>query len=245
MWYASPAAGLAPHSLNVRHIKTVMNAARYSLILLAPLLCALRAQCESPRYSNYATTSIRYELSIQTNDQPDKATTQRPSGPLRIYLTIKNTHDSDLIWVGKSVFDIDAQLVDENGHPVKSPPTVASIQDSDQVMCIPYGSTLDWMISHSGISMIGDLENNVAVVVGGKGWLIPIESMGKHSLKISVRGLPAWARHANTSNITYRALLFDTPFTPIIAEQAAGAYRVEPASQKQHTEQLPHAEAQP
>jgi len=184
---------------------------------MASMLYATGALCDEPRFADVATVSMRYELTAHPPDGTEEDMARGYPNLLRVFLQIRNTHDSDLLWVGNSVRDIEAQLIDEDGQPVHTPPTFSSIQYNDQAMLIPRGSSLEWMISHMGVSMVGDRANDVAIIVGGKGWLIPKASLHRYSLKIRVRGLPG-ARIADSRDIRERMLLFDIPPTPISIE---------------------------
>ena len=144
--------------LNVRR-KESMTANRYSFLLMASMLYATGALCDEPRFADVATVSMRYELTAHPPDGTEEDMARGYPNLLRVFLQIRNTHDSDLLWVGNSVRDIEAQLIDEDGQPVHTPPTFSSIQYNDQAMLIPRGSSLEWMISHMGVSMVGDRAN--------------------------------------------------------------------------------------
>ncbi len=194
-----------------------MRSTPYTLLLAASMLYAASALCDDPRFADHATVSIRYELAAHPENGTEEEKARGYPNLLRVFLQIRNTHDSDLTWVGNSVGDIEAKLIDENGEPAPVPPTVSSIMYSDRAMLIPLGSSLNWMISHRGINMIGDRANDVAVIVGGRGWLIPKASIHRYSLAIRVSGIP-WARFGDDRNIRKRVLLFDIPLTPILIE---------------------------
>lgn len=133
---------------------------------------------------------------------------------LLVYLRLENLHDSDVTWVCNSVSDIDAELFDSKGNSVAPPPSAASITSNERAYMIPYHSQLDWMIAHQGISMMGDLKNSCALMVGGKGWLIPRDSIASYSLKFTIRGMP-WTQHVTTAVKRDRAVLFEMPLTTI------------------------------
>ncbi len=131
---------------------------------------------------------------------------------LLIYLHLENLYDSDVDWVCNSVNDIDVELFDAKGNLVAHPPLSASITSNEQSYMIPYHSQLDWMIAHQGISMIGDLNNSYALMIGGKGWLIPVASIASYSLKVRVRRMI-------TAGEQEKSVLFDVPRTAIVIKQ--------------------------
>ena len=181
---------------------------------LALLLIAAEGLSEDPRFADVTAVSIRYELTAHSSDETLEEIAEGYPHLLRVFLRIKNTHDADLTWVGNSVNDIEARLIDDQGQLVPTAPTFSSITDADRAMIIPSDSSLEWVISHLGMSMIGDRANSAAIMVGGQGWLIPLESLQKYSLAILVRGLP-WARVADSRDMRQREVLFDIPATPI------------------------------
>ena len=194
-----------------------MTPSRYSVLLMASMLNATVALSDGAQFGDSATVSIRYELTTHPANGTEEEMARGYPNLLRVFLQMRNTHDSDLTWVGNSVSDIEAQLIHESGQPAPVTPTFSSILHSDRAMLIPFGSSLDWMISHMGVSMIGDRANDVAIIVGGRGWLIPKASLHRYSLTIRVRGLP-WARFADARGKRERVLLFDIPSTPISIE---------------------------
>jgi hypothetical protein len=109
---------------------------------------------------------------------------------LRVYLRLDNIGDSSLPWVSNNLEGIKAELLDAAGNPVEMPPSASSISFGTQLFLLPYGSRLDWLISHGGVSMAGDAKDKYAVMVGGHGWLIPIATAASYKLRISWYGLP-------------------------------------------------------
>lgn len=109
---------------------------------------------------------------------------------LKVYLRLDNIHDSQITWITDQVQGIKAELLDASGIPVPQPPSACSIQSSSDLFLLPYGSSIEWLISHGGVSMTGDIKNNYAVTVGGHGWLIPMNSAASYRLRISLFGLP-------------------------------------------------------
>jgi len=127
---------------------------------------------------------------------------------IRVILRMENIHDSDVSWVSETGGGgFSAELVDEKGKLVPQPPSAASILSNPCSYVLPYGSRLDWLISsEGGISMIGDLKTNYALIIGGNGWLIPIEKLESYSLKISFRGR-LWSRNTEVKCSAYNILL--------------------------------------
>ena len=107
---------------------------------------------------------------------------------LKVFLRLDNTSDSDLAWYANSSTGIEAELLDPSGKPAQQPPTATSISSNSYHYRLPFGSRLDWLISHGGVSMAGDAKDKYALVVGGKGWLIPIEKAESYTLRIRLRG---------------------------------------------------------
>jgi hypothetical protein len=80
---------------------------------------------------------------------------------------------------------------------------------------LPFGSRLDWLISHSGgFSMLGGLSNSYALMVGSKGWLIPIDAAASYSLRIRLRGHP-WTGALVQAELGSPEVLLDLPPTRI------------------------------
>ena len=125
-------------------------------------------------------------------------------------LRLNNAHDSDVTWVANSNTGVEAELLDAAGKPVPQPPGAASIQSNSHPYRLPFGSRLDWLISHGGISMMGDAKDKYAIMVGGRGWLIPIETAGSYSLRIRLRGLP-WTDTVKGVDGRQLKLLLDVP----------------------------------
>lgn len=141
-----------------------------------------------------------------------------PSGPyphvLNVYLRLENTHDANVSWVADSVAGIRAELLDADGRPVPIPMFGASIGSNPGSFLLPYGSSMDWLISHGGVSMVGDLDKMYAVVIGGRGWLVPIGSIGSCTLRLQLYGRP-WTRDAERVGLGELPLLIDLPATKI------------------------------
>jgi len=137
---------------------------------------------------------------------------------LKVFLRVRNTHDSAVSWVANSVRDIEAELRGPNGVPAPSPDemVVVSIGSSDGEFVIPYGSRLDWLISHGGISFTDskDLNGQLAVMVGGKVWLVPLDNANSYALQVRVHGNP-WGRSGDAPRPDNVELLFDVPPTNI------------------------------
>jgi hypothetical protein len=135
---------------------------------------------------------------------------------LKVYLCLDNRHDSDIQWISDSVANVEAELVDSKGKPVATTLGFASIISNDANYLLPYGSRLEWMISHGGLSqgilsVGGDMKDHYVLIIGGQGWLIPIDAVSSYSLRIRVKGTP-WG-HVRTPGS--ERVLFDVPATRI------------------------------
>ena len=141
---------------------------------------------------------------------------------LLAFLRLENIHDSELNWVANSVSGIEAELLDENGKPVPQPPSAASIQSNDRLFVLPYGSRLDWLVSHGGVSMVGADADHYALVVGGRGWLIPVAKAGTYTLRIRLRGRP-WTQVISPILSKETKLLLELPATKLELTPRDGA----------------------
>ena len=130
---------------------------------------------------------------------------------LRVFLRLENVHDAAVTWVANSISGIEVELLDGEGKPAPMPPQAASVPSSDHPFFLPFGSRLDWLISHGGVAMTEDAKGKCAIVVGGKGWLIPKESLSEYSLRIRLRGAP-WKSMRNEAPAK---VLLDIPPTKI------------------------------
>jgi hypothetical protein len=88
----------------------------------------------------------------------------------------------------------------------------ASIQSNESAYLLPFGSRLDWLVSHGGISLVSNATDKYALVVGRRGWLIPIEAATSYSLRIRLRGLP-WTRAGEPVHARDLKILLDLPPT--------------------------------
>jgi hypothetical protein len=129
---------------------------------------------------------------------------------LKVFLRLDNAHDSGVSWVANSTVGIKAELLDGAGNPVSHPPGAASIQSNPSPYRLPYGSRLDWLISHGGVSMAGDFKDKYAIIVGGQGWLVPIETAGSYTLRIRLYGQP-WTDTVTRGEARQLKLLLDLP----------------------------------
>ena len=144
---------------------------------------------------------------------------------LLVYLELDNKHDSQITWVCNQVTDIEATLQFPEGYTTSNGMKVVSIQSNPYSYMLPFGSSLKWLLSHGGVSMVGDKEHSYALVIGGDGWLIPEDILPMCFLQIRVNGVP-WERSTSTAANFPPTMLFETPLTPIIlkAEQGAAPY---------------------
>jgi hypothetical protein len=139
---------------------------------------------------------------------------------LKVSLRLENGFDADVFWGANATENIEAELFGPDGKPVPQPPGAASIESNQSAYLVPYGSRLDWLISHGGVSMVGDIKNNYALVVGSRGWLVPIEKAKSYSLRIRLRGVP-WARTVERADVRPLKLLVDLPPAPLEVTKTA------------------------
>ena len=144
----------------------------------------------------------------------DSIKTSRYSHLLKVYLRMDNVSDSRINWMAMTSVGIKAELLDDSGNPVPQPPTGTSVSSGVARFVLPYGSRLDWLISHEYIDMVGDAKDKYALMVGSRGWLIPIETASSCSLRIRLRGLP-WTRTFERDELRQCKLLLDLPPTKI------------------------------
>ncbi len=138
----------------------------------------------------------------------DYDATRRYPHILKVFLRLDNAHDSDVSWVANAKTGIEAELLDAAGNLVPQGPHAASIQSNAYAYLLPYGSRLDWLISHGGISLMADAKDKYALMVGCRGWLIPIETAGTYSLRVRLRGLP-WTRTVERAELRQAKLLLE------------------------------------
>ena len=146
----------------------------------------------------------------------EKTKTSRYSHLLNVYLRMDNVSDSNIEWMAMTSVGIKAELLDDSGNPVPQPPTGSSVTSGVASFMLPYGSRLDWLISHGGVSMVGDDKDKFALIVGGQGWLIPIDRAKTYTIRIRSYGLP-WSgdRRRELISDSNSKLLFDLPPTKI------------------------------
>jgi hypothetical protein len=173
---------------------------RILLSTVLSLLCALSARADEIQFSDVV------EASVVFRDDFDAA--RRYPHILKVFLRLENTHDSAVSWVANAVTGIEAELLDAAGKPVPQSGGVTSIRSGAYAYLLPYGSRLDWLISHGGIGMLAEATDKYALMIGGKGWLIPIATASSYSLRIRLRGLP-WERTAQTPSPRDAEVLLD------------------------------------
>jgi hypothetical protein len=158
---------------------------------------------------------------------------------LLVYLRLENTHDSDVTWVANSIEDVEAELFDSKGNGVSHPPSAGSVMSNARGYLLPWRSRLDWLISdHGGVSMFDDkvgMEATCALVIGGKGWLIPRSSMSSYSLRLRVRGVP-WTENVppdySPAEKQKYEVLFDVPKTRIVINDARRGTQMTPPKRR-------------
>ena len=114
--------------------------------------------CDELALTQVVKASLVFKVESKPNEYfPTRPMEQYPY--LLVYLHLENLHDSNLSWVTDSVTDVEAELLDSNGHAVTFPSGgafAASILSSTRAYSLPYGSKMDWLISHGGVSMVGN-----------------------------------------------------------------------------------------
>jgi len=149
---------------------------------------------------------------------------------LNVILRLDNTGDSDLSWYANSCTGIEAELLNPTGKPAQQPPSASSIASNYYYYRLPFGSRLDWLISHGGVSIAEDAKDKYVLVVGRQGWLIPIANAESYTLRVRFRG---WNGQAPGSDMPKEfrelglKLLLDLPptkikVTPTIEQGADG-----------------------
>lgn len=132
---------------------------------------------------------------------------------LKVFFRIENTSNGEVFWTtdGRG---IEAELLDPEGKPAALSPAAMSIASGITSLRLPYGSRLDWLISHGGVTLAGDRESQYALIVGSRGWLIPMDRAEAYTLWIRLRG-----QQGDSSKPDGVAgavpLLLDLPPTPI------------------------------
>ena len=175
-------------------------------VTILGLVCALSAYAGETQFSELLKASLIFR------DESNIA--HRYPHILNVYLRLDNTHDSDISWIANSKEGIEAELLDLAGKPVPQGPQAASIMSNPCAYLLPYGSRLDWLVSHGGISLAGDAKDHYAIMIGGRGWLVPIETINTYSLRIRLRGLP-WTSTLRKIDRTQAKVLLDLPLTQI------------------------------
>lgn len=172
---------------------------RLMLATLLTLVCAVSARADQIRFSDAVKASLVFR------DDFDAA--RHYPHILKVFLRLDNAHNSGVFWVADSAAGIEAELLDAAGKPVAQGPQAASIQSNASAYLLPYGSRLDWLVSHGGISLVGNATDKYALMVGSRGWLIPIATASSYSLRVRLRGLP-WARAGEAHDLE---VLLDLP----------------------------------
>lgn len=183
---------------------------RCLLATVLTLACALSTRADQIPFSDAVKASLVFR------DDFDPA--RHYPHILKVFLRLDNVHDSEVPWVANSTTGIEAELLDAAGKPVAQGPQVHSILSNESAYVLPFGSRLDWLVSHGGISLAGDATDKYALLVGRRGWLIPIETASSYSLRIRLRGLP-WTRAGEAVKGQDRKVLLDLPPTRLDVTQ--------------------------
>ena len=147
------------------------------------LACALCAVADELRLSDVVKASLVF--------QGDSNPTRHYPHVLRVFLRLQNAYNRDVTWVANDRIDIRAELFHADGRPVQSPPGFISIISNPTAHRLPYGSQLDLLVSSlGGVSLGGDFANTYVLIIGTRGWLIPIQALETSSLAVNVNGIP-------------------------------------------------------
>jgi len=169
-----------------------------------------------PRAQNPSTPSrpLPVKASLVFHEDPQGQKNYGYPHVLQVFLRIEGPIEESLSWFVGPFGGIAAELLDAEGKSVPNPPSAASITSGPQTFFLPYGSRLDWLISDGGITMSGDRTKNYALIIGGHGWLVPINSVASYSLGIRLRGFP-WVRSAEEAKSEHEQILLEVPPTMI------------------------------
>jgi hypothetical protein len=170
------------------------------------LLCSVSAIADGREFSKVAKASLVFA--------DDFDATRRYPHILQVILRLDNIHDSDICWVTNVREGIEAELINANGKPLPEATGGGSIQSNSYAYLLPFGSRLDWLISHDSISLMDDPKDKYLLAIGSRAWLIPIDTVGLYSLRLKLRGLP-WDRTAKNVDTSQLKLLFDVQPTKV------------------------------
>ena len=159
---------------------------RFLVTTVLLLVCTLAAIADE---ETLAAFSKPIKASLVFRDDSDVVLKSYPH-VLKVFLRLDNVSASDVTWVADSTAGVQAELLDERGKPVQMPPFASSFPSISHYYQLPVGSRLDWLISQGGISMSGDAQDKYALMIGGKGWLVPIKTASSYTLRIRLRGFP-------------------------------------------------------
>jgi len=177
------------------------------IVLFAGLAWDGRVKAAPSVFSKTLKASLLFEL------PPDD------SPYLRVYLRLVNERDGDVTWMCDSIYGIEAELLDAAGKTVPQPPFGASVTSTTVDYLVPYGSRMDWLISHGGISGVGDFKKSYAIEVGGRLWMIPKASVNSYSLRVRLNGVP-WLRSDVENMKLNEKLLLDLPPQKIVISRS-------------------------
>jgi hypothetical protein len=177
---------------------------RFFLSTVLTLVCALPVKADEIQFSDAVEASLVF--------RDDFDASRRYPHILKVFLRLDNVYDADVPWVANSAMGIEAELLDAAGKPAAQGPQAGSIQSSESAYLLPFGSRLDWLVSHGGITLAGKAMDKYVLMIGGRGWLIPIDAAPSYSLRIRLRGLP-WTRAGDRVDARALKVLLDLPPT--------------------------------
>lgn len=179
---------------------------RWIVLIVVTLVGTMTAADEEIPFSKFVKAKLVFREETAKDDEHDPHA-------LNVYLCVENISGSNLRWTSNPCKHITAELLDAAGKPVGLPAGFAggnSILSNNIDLCVPFGSRLEWLISHGGVSTEGDLDT-YAIIVGGEGWLVPKDASANYSLRIKLKGY----RSVFNGNADTLETLLDIPPTKI------------------------------
>ena len=172
---------------------------RALLLMVLPAVCTLSMEAQEPPFAKVVKASLVFheDFNASHRDYPHV---------LKAFLRLDNAWDSSVSWISDSVIDVEAEVFDAANKPVPTSQTVSSILTGSDFYFLPCGSRLDWLLSHGGVTLDGNVKNSYALVLGGRGWLLPIRQVGTYRLRVRLRGEP-WATYGDRTDKPRKLLL--------------------------------------
>jgi hypothetical protein len=195
-------------------------------ILLATLSCCTFAEHKTaipindfrrafyPEYTNWTTAALSFKKRIDPLAHYPNL--------LDVYITIENRSDSHLSWLAYPS-TIEAHMFAPDGNEYPTPGILRSGPVYGGPFQLPYGSSLKWLLPGGGSLLTRksdniSFSNRMTVLVGDKGWLLPLESYASFRLKIQVLGYPHTGTRGEPPEGLSPMILFDPPITNLIPQ---------------------------